>query len=182
MDRKELEQKILELVAISYKKNVEDLSLDTSFKNDLGGASVQMVALVAEIENETDACVTLQDAAACGNILERDRDDEVVAGRNDAADHHERRRRINAAEHGKVAGIKRPGPSAGQRLERGVRRVSDGVVAESERAAAREARATTPVAHAELDGVPVALHGREGAGVEGIVGRLSMTTVPSTFT
>ena len=68
MDRAELEQKILELVAISYKKNAEDLSLETSFKNDLGGASVQMVALVAEIENETDASVTLQDAAACETI------------------------------------------------------------------------------------------------------------------
>ena len=68
MDRKELEQKIPELVAISYKKNIEELSLETSFKNDLGGASVQMVALVAEIENETDACVTLQDAAACETI------------------------------------------------------------------------------------------------------------------
>jgi acyl carrier protein len=68
MDRAELEKKILELVAISYKKNAEDLSLETSFKNDLGGASVQMVALVAEIENETDACVTLQDAAACETI------------------------------------------------------------------------------------------------------------------
>ena len=68
MDRAGLEQKILELVAISYKKNAEDLSLETSFKNDLGGASVQMVALVAEIENETDACVTLQDAAACETI------------------------------------------------------------------------------------------------------------------
>ena len=70
MDRKELEQKILELVAISYKKDLEDLSLDTSFKNDLGGASVQMVALVAEIENEVDACVTLQDAAACETIAD----------------------------------------------------------------------------------------------------------------
>lgn len=68
MDRKELESKILELVAISYKKNAEELSLETSFKNDLGGASVQMVALVAEIENETDACITLQDAAACETI------------------------------------------------------------------------------------------------------------------
>jgi len=68
MDRKELEQKILELVAISYKKDVNDLSLETSFKKDLGGASVQMVALVAEIENEVDACVTLQDAAACETI------------------------------------------------------------------------------------------------------------------
>ncbi len=70
MDRKELEKKILELVAISYKKNPEDLSLETSFKKDLQGASVQMVALVAEIENETDACITLQDAAACETIAD----------------------------------------------------------------------------------------------------------------
>ena len=68
MDRKELEQKILELVAISYKKDAAELSLETSFKTDLQGASVQMVALVAEIENETDACITLQDAAACETI------------------------------------------------------------------------------------------------------------------
>ena len=70
MDRKELESKILELVAISYKKNADELSLGTSFKADLQGASVQMVALVAEIENETDACVTLQDAAACETIAD----------------------------------------------------------------------------------------------------------------
>ena len=70
MDRKELESKILELVAISYKKDVDELSLETSFKNELGGASVQMVALVAEIENETDACITLQDAAACETVAD----------------------------------------------------------------------------------------------------------------
>lgn len=70
MDRKELESKILELVAISFKKDVDELSLETSFKNDLGGASVQMVALVAEIENETDACITLQDAAACETVAD----------------------------------------------------------------------------------------------------------------
>lgn len=70
MDRKELESKILELVAISYKKDADELSLETSFKDDLGGASVQMVALVAEIENETDACITLQDAAACETIAD----------------------------------------------------------------------------------------------------------------
>jgi acyl carrier protein len=70
MDRQELEKKILELVAVSYKKDVDELSLETSFKKDLQGASVQMVALVAEIENETDACITLQDAAACETIAD----------------------------------------------------------------------------------------------------------------
>ena len=68
MDRKELENKIIELVAVSYNKQPSELSLETNFKNDLSGASIQMVALVAEIENELDAMIALQDAAACNTI------------------------------------------------------------------------------------------------------------------
>lgn len=68
MDRKELEAKVLELVAASYKKDVATLSMGTSFKEDLGGASVQMVALVAEIENELDATIMLADASACTTV------------------------------------------------------------------------------------------------------------------
>lgn len=68
MDRQELEAKILELVATSYKQDADDLSMETSFKDDLGGASVQMVALVAEIENELDATIMLADASACATI------------------------------------------------------------------------------------------------------------------
>ena len=68
MDRKELEAKIIELVEISYKKEPGTVSLDSSFKKDLQGASVQMVALVSEIENELDAMVALQDAAACETV------------------------------------------------------------------------------------------------------------------
>ncbi len=68
MDRKELEAKVLELVALSYKKNAADLSMETSFKTDLAGASVQMVALVSEIENELDATIMLADASACETI------------------------------------------------------------------------------------------------------------------
>ena len=70
MDRKELEAKIIELVAISYKKDPSEVTLETSFKNDLKGASVQMVALVSEIENELDAMVALQDAAACETVAD----------------------------------------------------------------------------------------------------------------
>lgn len=68
MERNELEAKVLELVAASYKKDLESLSMETSFKNDLGGASVQMVALVAEIENELDATIMLSDASACATV------------------------------------------------------------------------------------------------------------------
>ncbi|WP_148409826.1 acyl carrier protein [Murimonas intestini] len=68
MDRKELETQILNLVAASYKKDVSGLSMETSFRNNLGGASIQMVALVSEIENELDACIMLADASACATI------------------------------------------------------------------------------------------------------------------
>ena len=70
MSREELEAKIIELVAISYKKDPADITLETSFKRDLQGASVQMVALVSEIENELDAMVALQDAAACETVAD----------------------------------------------------------------------------------------------------------------
>ena len=68
MDRKELEAKVCELVAISYKKDPSDVTVETSFKNDLQGASIQMVALVAEIENELEAAITLQEASACETV------------------------------------------------------------------------------------------------------------------
>ena len=68
MDRKELEEKIIELVSVAYK--TENVTLETSFKNDLKGASVQMVALVSEIENELDATIMLADASACSTVAD----------------------------------------------------------------------------------------------------------------
>ena len=68
MERTELEAKIIELVSICYDKPADELSLATNFKDELKGASVQMVALAAEIENELDAFIQLQDAAACETI------------------------------------------------------------------------------------------------------------------
>ncbi len=68
MSRQEILEQVLEMVAMSYKKNVEELSENTSFKDDLGGASVQMVALVSEIENELDVALMLADASGCATI------------------------------------------------------------------------------------------------------------------
>jgi len=70
MDRKELEAKVLEMVAMAYGRDVEELSVDSTFKDDLKGASIQMVGLVSELENELDVMVALQDAAACETIGE----------------------------------------------------------------------------------------------------------------
>jgi len=75
MDRKELENQIIELTASSFGRDAEDLSLDTRFKEDLGGASIMMVGLVSEIENELDVMVQLAVAAACPTI--RDLVDKV---------------------------------------------------------------------------------------------------------
>lgn len=68
MERKEIEAQVLNMVAMSYKKDVKDISTTTSFKEDLGGASVQMVALVSEIENELDVELMLSEASACATI------------------------------------------------------------------------------------------------------------------
>ena len=37
MDRKELEEKVIEMVAMAYGKNAAELSVDSSFKDDLKG-------------------------------------------------------------------------------------------------------------------------------------------------
>lgn len=70
MDRKELEAKVIELVAMAYGKDEADITVDTDIKDDLGGTSVMMVGLVSEIENELDAMVPLQIASACKTVGE----------------------------------------------------------------------------------------------------------------
>lgn len=70
MDRKELEEKVIELVAMSYGREASELTVDSTFKDDLKGASIQMVGLVSELENELDVMVSLQDASACATIGE----------------------------------------------------------------------------------------------------------------
>ena len=70
MDRTELESQIFEIIAQLYKKDEEELTLETRFAEDLGGASVLMVGLVSEIENELDAMVALQDASACETVAD----------------------------------------------------------------------------------------------------------------
>lgn len=70
MDRKELEGKVIELIAAAYNKDPETITVVTSFADDLKGASVQMVGLVSELENELDVMVALQDASACATVAD----------------------------------------------------------------------------------------------------------------
>ena len=75
MERHELENKVLECISITFKKSIDTLSLDTNFKNDLGGASILMVGLASLIENELDVLVPLPIVAACKTV--KDLVDEV---------------------------------------------------------------------------------------------------------
>ncbi|MDD3402449.1 MAG: acyl carrier protein [Hespellia sp.] len=68
MERKELESQVIALVATSYGVDAGTLTVETSFADEIGGTSVQMVGLVSEIENELDVMVQLQDAAGCATI------------------------------------------------------------------------------------------------------------------
>ena len=68
MERKELEAKIIEIAAMSYNKAESELSINTDIKEELGGASILMVGLVSEIENELEVMVSLQTAATCKTI------------------------------------------------------------------------------------------------------------------
>ena len=47
-----------------------ELPLAREYKEELGGASLLMVGLVSEIENELDVLIQLQVAAACETIGE----------------------------------------------------------------------------------------------------------------
>ena len=70
MERKELERKVIEMVAAAYGRSADELTVNTSFKTDLKGASIQMVGLVSELENELDVMVSLPIASACQTIGE----------------------------------------------------------------------------------------------------------------
>lgn len=74
MERNALEAKIIEIIAMTYNKEESGLSMNTDIREELGGASILMVGLVSEIENELEAMVPLQAAAACktiGDLVDR---------------------------------------------------------------------------------------------------------------
>lgn len=68
MNRKELEEKVIAMVAMAYGREASELTVNSTFKEDLKGASIQMVGLVSELENELDVMVALQEASACLTI------------------------------------------------------------------------------------------------------------------
>ncbi len=68
MSRKEIEDKVLECVYITYKKDPSEVTLETTFKDDLGGASILLVGVVSLIENEMDVLVSLPEASTAVTV------------------------------------------------------------------------------------------------------------------
>ena len=69
MTREALENKVLECVAVTFRKTIDELSVNTDFKADLGGASILMVGLASLIENELDVLIPLPTVATCKTCL-----------------------------------------------------------------------------------------------------------------
>ncbi|HHT55975.1 MAG: acyl carrier protein [Thermoanaerobacteraceae bacterium] len=70
MDRKSIEDIVIESVCITYERDKSEISCETNIKEDLGGASILMVGLVSLIENELDVLVPLPVAASAKTIGE----------------------------------------------------------------------------------------------------------------
>lgn len=59
----ELELNIVGLVAQAFGSAAEDVSLASSFKNELAATSLAMVSLIANIEDEFDVMIPISEAA-----------------------------------------------------------------------------------------------------------------------
>lgn len=77
MDKKAIEDKVLQCFAMTYKKDVAALSRDTRIVEELSSKSLLMVALVSTVENEFDVLIPLPEASKMKTI--GDMVDEVCA-------------------------------------------------------------------------------------------------------
>lgn len=59
---------LVKMVAKAYKKDVSELTPETTFEGDLKAPSVVFVGLVAQLEDEFDALVSITDASAAKTI------------------------------------------------------------------------------------------------------------------
>lgn len=57
MERKEVLENVIEFAARAYKKSSSEIHEDTKITEELGGQSMQRVALSASIENEYDVMI-----------------------------------------------------------------------------------------------------------------------------
>lgn len=56
-ERNEVLKNIIEFAARAYKKSASEINENTNISEELGGQSIQQVALTASIENEYDVMI-----------------------------------------------------------------------------------------------------------------------------
>lgn len=72
MDAKERDSKVLEIIAEKLSKNVDELSADKNFIEDLGADSLDTVELVMALEEGFELTIPDEDAesiTSVGNVL-----------------------------------------------------------------------------------------------------------------
>jgi acyl carrier protein len=69
MNRKELEQKAMQLIAELISIRVEDVKLDSSFINDLHFDSLDAVELIMTVEDEFNIDVTDEEAEKMTSVI-----------------------------------------------------------------------------------------------------------------
>lgn len=74
MDKKQLEEKIVGYFALTFQREAKDLGPGTLIKEELGGTSMKMVALISLVENELDIMIPLPEAGkfkTIGDVIDR---------------------------------------------------------------------------------------------------------------
>jgi acyl carrier protein len=74
MDKKQLEEKVIGFFAVTFQKEAKALGRETLIKEELGGTSMKMVALISLVENELDIMIPLPEAAkfkTIGEVIDR---------------------------------------------------------------------------------------------------------------
>lgn len=67
-ERKEVLEKVIEFAARAYKKEASEINENTKIAEELGGQSMQKVALSASIENEYDVMIPVARMGQFGTI------------------------------------------------------------------------------------------------------------------
>ncbi len=68
MERNEVLAKIIEFAALAYGKPADEINEQTKISEELGGQSMQRVALSASIENEYDVMIPVARMGQFGTI------------------------------------------------------------------------------------------------------------------
>lgn len=65
-----MEEKIIGFFAQGYRRDPASLSRETGILTDLGGSSLQLVAVIANTEDEFDITFPMKEASKCRTIGE----------------------------------------------------------------------------------------------------------------